>query len=358
MRAPPKCPFRLPSSDLEEALRQSEGAWPELRDRHLFLTGGTGFFGKWLLGVLLYADEELQLGLRLTVLSRDPERFLKLYPELTSRSAVCFQAGDVADLPSARSGERYDFILHAASDTTGITTSAQEEERSLAIIGGTHRMLELTRQSGARRLLYVSSGAVYGAATAQLSGAKENDFATAEPVTSYARAKSEAEHLCLDSQLDTVTARAFAFLGPYLPLDAHYAAGNFLRDACRKGPIRVRGDGTALRSYLYPTDLVTWLLRILLRGEKGRPYNVGSDEAVTTAELARRVATGRTPTPEVEIQSVLPQGPQNIYLPDITRSGEELGLKVTVSLDESIRRTLAFLDSIRRPAQSGDILQI
>jgi nucleoside-diphosphate-sugar epimerase len=142
-----------------------------------------------------------------------------------------------------------------------------------------------------------------------------------------------------------VTARAFAFLGPHLPLDAHYAAGNFLRDAHAGGPILVRGDGTALRSYLYPTDLVVGLLRLLLRGERGRAYNIGSDVSVSTGELARRIAAACVPSPEVIILSAQAPGPPNIYLCDISRARTELGLSVTVPLDEAIRRTLAWLGS-------------
>jgi dTDP-glucose 4,6-dehydratase len=160
----------------------------------------------------------------------------------------------------------------------------------------------------------------------------------------YGEAKREAERLCAESGVDFVTARAFAFLGPYLPLDAHFAAGNFLRDARRGGPILVRGDGTALRSYLYPADLVVWLLRILLRGRRARAYNVGSDEVVSTAQLARCIAVAVRRPPEVVIQSVQPQGPQNIYLPDIRRARAELNLDVAIPLQDAIARTLAFLE--------------
>jgi nucleoside-diphosphate-sugar epimerase len=336
-----KFPYPLPAADLAEVVRRAEADLRELRGRNIFITGGTGFFGKWLLGTLLHASDELKLGLHVTVLSRDPARFVALHPGFGAHPALRFQAGHVAEFES--DAEHYDFVLHAAADTTAITTGAQEEERSRAMIEGTRRMLALARESGARRLLYVSSGAVYGAAAGKLSGASENDFAAAVPVTAYARAKREAERLCGESGLDFVTARAFAFLGPHLPLDAHYAAGNFLRDARGGGPIVVRGDGTAVRSYLYPTDLIVWLLRLLLRGERGRAYNVGSDEAVTTAELARRVAAACPSAPEVRIEASQPQGPQNIYLPDVTRARTELGLAVNVPLDEAIRRTLNFL---------------
>jgi dTDP-glucose 4,6-dehydratase len=163
------------------------------------------------------------------------------------------------------------------------------------------------------------------------------------PVTAYGRSKLEAEGLCVEPGADVVTARPFAFIGPHLPLDAHYAAGNFLRDATRGGPILVRGDGTARRSYLHAADLVVWLLAILVRGRRGAAYNVGSDVGLTTAELARAIAAAFTPALEVMIQAAQAPGPQNIYLPNIERARRELGLDVAIPLNEAIARTLAFL---------------
>jgi nucleoside-diphosphate-sugar epimerase len=333
--------FALPARDLAHILRDAATELEELRGKSLFLTGGTGFFGKWLLAALCHADAELGLGLRLTVLSRDPASFMRRHPEAAAAPSLRFEQGHVADFPLA--DPRHDYIIHAAADTTAFTTDAEERDRSRAIVEGTGHVLDLARKCGARRLLNISSGAVYGAFAARPSGAKEEDDASAQPLTPYGEAKLEAERMCEGAGLDFVTARAFAFLGPYLPLEAHFAAGNFLRDALRGGPILVRGDGSALRSYLHPADLVVWLLRILLRGRPARAYNVGSDEVVSTAQLARRIAGAAQPTPEVIIQSVQPQGPQNIYLPDIRRARTELNLGVAIPLDDAIARTLAFL---------------
>jgi dTDP-glucose 4,6-dehydratase len=333
--------FGLPQRDLAHILRLAQSEMADLRGQRIFITGGTGFFGKWLLGALTHANAELGLGLQLTVLSRDPLAFRRLHPHVEGVSGLNFVKGHVADFTLPQPA--FDFILHAATDTTAFTTEAEERERSRAIVAGTRRMLEFAQLSQARRLLNLSSGAVYGTFASQPSGAREDDYDQAQPLTPYAVAKREAEQLCADSGIDFVTARAFAFLGPYLPLDAHFAAGNFLRDARRGGPILVRGDGTALRSYLYPADLVVWLLRILLRGQKARAYNVGSDEVVSTAQLARRMASLVEPAPEVIVQSVQPQGPQNIYLPDLARARCELNLEVAIPLPEAIARTLAFL---------------
>ena len=332
--------FRIPPRDLEHILRHAQADFELLRGKKLFITGGTGFFGKWLLAGLLTANEELGLGLHLTVLSRNPEAFQRQFPEVDTE-ALRFLNGHVADMPLEN--HRFDYLLHAAADTTAFTSEADERERSRAIVEGTRRMLELAQRSRARRMLNVSSGAVYGIFSGQPDGAKEDDYSIAHPLNPYAEAKREAERLCAESDVDFVTARAFAFLGPYLPLNAHFAAGNFLRDGLRGGPILVRGDGTAMRSYLYPADLVVWLLRILISGTRGRAYNAGSDEAVTTAQLARLIAEAVEPKAEVVIQSVQAQGPQNIYLPNISRAREELHLDVTIPLREAIARTLAFL---------------
>jgi nucleoside-diphosphate-sugar epimerase len=336
-------PFALATGDLNHILRGAAGELEELRGKALFLTGGTGFFGKWLLAGLLFANDELSLDLKLSVLSRNPSRFQREFPEEANRADLRFLGGDVASFPTEH--QRFDYLIHAATDTTAFTTDADEQKRSHTIVEGTRHMLGFARESSARRFLNISSGAVYGAFAGQPSGAKEEDDAFAESLSPYGAAKREAELLCADSGVDFVTARAFAFLGPHLPLDAHFAAGNFLRDALRGGPIVVRGDGTALRSYLYPADLVVWLLRILVRGQRARAYNVGSDEKVTTAQLASHVAEAVQPKPEVVIKSSQPQGPQNIYLPDIRRAHTELNLDVAIPLQDAIARTVAFLRS-------------
>jgi nucleoside-diphosphate-sugar epimerase len=325
-------------SHAEVDLRAMEG----VRGTRIFLTGGTGFFGKWLLAALAHADAKVGLGLHITVLSRDPSAFLRQYPEIVDVSAIHFMAGHVADFSDSFAFDppRLDFIIHAATDTTGFTTDAEELQRARTIVEGTRRMLHFAERSGAR-LLNISSGAVYGAFTSQPTGAKEDDDLAA--VTAYGKAKREAEQLCAESPVDFVTARAFAFLGPHLALDAHFAAGNFLRDALKGGPILVRGDGTAVRSYLHPADLVVWLLRILVRGQRARAYNVGSDEAVTTAQLGQKIAAAVQPAPEVIIQSVQAAGPQNIYLPDVTRARTELNLDVAISLSDAISRTIRYL---------------
>src|SRR5260221_12535538 len=99
MARKPQNPFALPAGDLAHIVRHASAELEALRGKSLFLTGGTGFFGKWLLGALGHADAELGLGLRLTVLSRDPAAFLRQYPQADGVPTLSFVQGHVADFP-------------------------------------------------------------------------------------------------------------------------------------------------------------------------------------------------------------------------------------------------------------------
>lgn len=156
-------------------------------------------------------------------------------------------------------------------------------------------------------------------------------------------AKQNAEGACLlaaqKTGLQVKIARGFAFVGPYLPIDAHYAIGNFIRDGLQGGPIQVLGDGTPLRSYLYAADLAIWLWTILIRGTSGRAYNVGSDQAVSIAEVANKVSE-YTKTIVQLASRPRTDVPPDRYVPSTARAEKELGLKAWVSLEDGIARTI------------------
>jgi len=167
-----------------------------------------------------------------------------------------------------------------------------------------------------------------------------------DPLSAYAEGKRAAELECaLATQADfeVKIARCFAFVGPYMDIDAHFAIGNFIRDQLRGGPIRVQGDGLPVRSYMYAGDLMVWLWEILLRGQSGRAYNVGSEEAISVAETAYAVANALSPKVTVEIAGRGNRaGAADRYVPSTARAREELGLSCRVPLPEAIRRTAAW----------------
>ncbi len=332
--------------DLKHILEHTKTLWEDLRGKKIFLTGGTGFFGKWLLESFIWANDQLKLGAQVVVLSRDPDSFKAKYPYLAEAIGVVFYRGDVRDFEFPR--ERFDFIIHAAADS-----SVQLKTKNLllvvdTIVEGTRRTLEFARHCGAKRMLFISSGAVYGNQPVNLSHMPEECLSapdSVKPASAYGEAKRFAELLCAIYQNEDgpelTIARCFAFIGPYLDLDIQYAAGNFIRDGMAGGPIYVLSDGTPCRSYLYAADLAVWLWTILFRGVPGEAYNVGSEDTITIKDLAYEVAASFLKPPKVVIAKALVSGrPPERYVPSVKKAAESLGLKSLVSLKEAILRTI------------------
>lgn len=308
----------------------------------LLLTGGTGFFGRSLLRHLLVSEG---VGDRsVAVISRDPERFLRIHPEFSGYGRISFLQGDIQQRDSLPWGQTFTHVLHAATDsTTG--PSLTPLQRYDQIVDGTRNILDLAVATGAHRFLLTSSGAIYGPQPADLAAIPEDwpgSPPLAEPSTAYGQAKRAAEHLCAlyrDAHgLETVIARCFAFVGPDLPFNVHFAIGNFIRDALTSDAITVSGDGTALRTYLDQTDLAHWLFILLEHGRPGHAYNVGSDEVISIVDLAHLVRDILAPQKPVRILGQPDSGrARNCYVPDIRRAQAQFGLGVTVGLPDAIR---------------------
>lgn len=341
--------------DLDHVLACTGEIWETLRAQRIFVTGGTGFFGRWLLESFVHANEQLQLTAKMVVLSRDPAAFRTKAPHLCDNDGMVFVRGDVCRLsPSAvaaHSGvSEFGFVIHAATES-GSNLNAENPLAMIdTIVQGTRATLELARATGARRFLLTSSGAIYGRQSPELSHVSEEYNGAPEPTApgaAYAESKRLAELLCVcfgkKHGIEATIARCFAFVGPFLPLDAHFAIGNFIRDAARGDAIQVKGDGTPYRSYLYAADLMIWLWTILLKGAPGRAYNVGSEAAHSIRSIAEAVAQ-ICGSCDVDVQkAATPGAAAERYVPCTRRAREELRLEQHLDLPEAVRRTFAFV---------------
>lgn len=332
-------------NDLDEILDRCADDLRSLTGARVFITGGTGFVGTWLLAALHHADQRLQLGLSPILLTRSPAAFAQRQPALARW--VTSVAGDIVAVPPIGT---VDAAIHAATPASAAFNDAHPDLMRDTIVAGMSSVLEALSPSGAIPLLFTSSGAIYGAQPLDLERIPESFTPAAgaiEARNAYAHGKREAETMARAASEaggpSLRLARLFAFVGPYLPLDAHFAIGNFIRDALAGGPIRVAGDGTAVRSYLYAGDMVEQLLAALVRGEPNRPYNVGSEQAISIADLARSVAGTIDPACSVKIAGLattaLPTGAGARYVPDTTRMRHDLGIDQHVGIVDAIQRT-------------------
>jgi dTDP-glucose 4,6-dehydratase len=330
--------------DLEHILVHTLPFWEELRGNRLFITGGTGFFGCWLLESFVWACDRLNLDAKAVVVTRRPEAFALKAPHLAAHPSLSLWQGDVRTFAFPEGA--FSHVIHAATSPSDDNSLQMLD----TIITGTRRTLEFAVHCRARKFLLTSSGAIYGTQPPEITHLPEEYSGgpnTMDPRSAYGEGKRVAEVLCAiysrQNGLQTKIARCFAFVGPYQPLDAHFAIGNFIRDALANSPIEVRGDGSAIRSYLYAADLAIWLWTILWRGKTCHPYNVGSEDALTIAELARHVAALNSATLDVQIQKLAGQSlPAQQYVPSTLRAKEELALACHLNVADGIERTMAF----------------
>jgi len=332
--------------DLDAILDQTEVVWPALKGTRLFITGGTGFIGGWLLESLRHANERLGLGISAVILTRNRSAFQEKVPHLASYPMFDFVEGNVADFDFPE-GE-FPYVIHAATDASAHLNEHNPLQMFTTVIEGTRRALDFAVEKKSR-VLFLSSGAVYGQQPWEMTHVPESWMGGPSPVDSratYAEAKRAAEMLCAIYQkqfgLQVPIARIFALLGPYLSLGIHFAAGNFIRDAMAARKVVVNGNGLPCRSYLYASDLTVWLWHMLVRAESCRPYNVGSDESVSVRELAEKVSATLA-AGQYEVLCADDKG-WNLgrYVPDTSLIKNDLGLIRTVSLEQAILRTAAW----------------
>lgn len=328
---------QLPEEDLQHIFIHTGELLKELRNKSVFITGGTGFIGKWFIESFLYINKKLDLNASISLLTRNKNYFISNYPHLALDPSVSFVEGDIADFDFPN--EEYHIIIHAAIDYKKNSIELYD-----SCVNGTRHILNFARICSASKFLFISSGAVYGIQPSNLTHVNEEFTGAPDPFGSnvaYGIAKRASEFLASqyskESDIQVKIARCFAFAGPYLPLDKGAAIGNFIGSALAGTKINIRGDGTPYRSYMYASDLMIWLWTILFKGVSCRPYNVGSEEEISISNLAFEVAAIINKDLEVEI---LKQKDNSLspdrYIPCTFRARKELNLDILVPRKNAI----------------------
>ncbi len=313
-----------------------------------------GFFGSWVLASFM-ALRDAGVSIQMTVLSREPDKFLDENPLFRKLDGLTFLSGDVvtAEVPRGTT-----HVFHFATSPTD--RAGDEAAMRRTIVDGTQRMLLESIRVGAKRFLLASSGAVYG--QGKTDRPREDELILPRPLdpsvklTTYGHAKREAEGFCTEAMrarsIECVTVRGFAFGGPLFPIDGPYALSAMMKAMIEGTSIEVKSPST-VRSYLDGRDLVRALWLLLLRGRSGESYNLGSDDSVTMQGLAKEIQAlakdlGRpvpeivevTPSPSEHQSGVLGapvSGPGDIYRPTIEKISRHLGWKPQVSLRAGLR---------------------
>lgn len=332
----------LPKEDLEAVFCQVGKEWERLRGKNVFLTGGSGFFGSWLLETLLFSQDRLGLGVKVWALSRDPKRFRERLPYLAGHSTVHSAGGGVEGFEFPR--EKMNFVIHSMVPDPRMPLPEMEAWFGV----GTARLLELAVRDKSEGFLLCSTGAVYQPKNKPLS--EEDPLIPLDAPLSYGRIRRQVEDQCRKAcavnGIPLKIGRGFAFAGPRLPLDGNFAFGNFIRDVIKGETIKIK-DGTPTRSYLYSSDMAIWLWKILLDGKNNLTYNVGSNVKITISTLAQRIAKVASHSKNSELRedekTLPPSGhTSSFYVPQTRKIISEMNLENITPLDGSIKKTINY----------------
>jgi nucleoside-diphosphate-sugar epimerase len=310
----------------------------------LLIIGGTGFFGKSILDSFKRKQLNSWKIDKVIIMSRNALQFKEDYPELISKGVEFF----VGDISTINELPRADFVIHAAASTDASRYVRHNEEEKNNIIAGTlnycHLALKFHKNS---KIVFCSSGAVYGYQSSTLQFLKENDIFgdlgkldDYKKSYAYAKRNSEAAIKKLGKKdINVSIARCFSFVGKYLPLKGNFAIGNFIADGLKGDEIYVKTDKLVYRSYMYADDLVQWLMTLAENSNINCPiYNVASDHEFEIRELAQIIA--KIFNVEVRLTECKTKPEIDRYIPSIQKAKKELGLSNKYDIKNSILMTI------------------
>jgi dTDP-glucose 4,6-dehydratase len=333
----------ISKNDLAECLEVSQNKLLDLRDSNVLILGASGFVGGWLSNVLALSNLELGTNIKIILASRNPKNILN--PEYVDKN-ISFLPLDLLNLTNTKL-EKFDFAFHLATPSVPQTGGLDAEAVYTTTINATQLLIENAIMNGNKpAILHASSGGVYELDQKRQLIAEDNrNVAAISLEHNYKNAKIQAEKLILEStsrgEIKGTSPRLFAFFGPGISLNDHFAIGNFMRDKQARRNIEVKGNPKTTRSYLYPTDLVNWILAAILN-PSSEATHIGSEETISMKDLAEVVSKKK-----VEVNYLNPDAPESHYVPSTSSTRKRLGVSQRISLEDGLARWQEFLKFTR-----------
>ena len=273
-----------------ESIVDSESELIKLKEARIVITGASGFIGSWISSLLYVANLELSLNMNLFFLvGKSNELLLNKTEGKVKWKSINFEKNHF-DL-----NFNYTHAIHC-STPSNVHSGSQNSTSANAVATNSLRSLLVDAKNSkiVPKLMHLSSGSVYEGSH-DYKNISVSEFTAIKSETS--RNSYDETKISLEEEINNAAARGlivgssprlFAFYGPRLALDAHFAIGNFMQNAINREPIKIQGNPNTIRSYMYPTDLLNFLVRILVDPESGS-LNIGSSKPRTLYETARSI---------------------------------------------------------------------
>ena len=311
-----------------------------MKSKSLLIIGGTGFFGK---SILKYLSSDNYSKIKISkifILSRSKlkigiynKKLKKKFKIIKINSSIL----KIKNLPVV------DYVIYAA-----ILKNYNDDHRAVK------KYLDIAKKYHQKsKILYISSGAIYGKQRNSNLKFKENYLKSNRKINfksgykkEYSKIKMKNEKLFEKfAKLDRAVsiARCFSFVGEYLPRNSNFVVGNYIQNILDNKNIKINANHEVIRSYMHEKDLVVSLLKILIRSNHNCPiYNVGSDDAISIHKLASLLAKKYN----LGIVSANKKFSKDIfdkYIPNINKAKKQLKLKINHGSLGAIIKTINLL---------------
>ena len=308
-----------------------------MEPKSLLVIGGTGFFGK---SIVKYLSNNSLLNIKINkifILSRRKLE-LAIYNKKLKKKFKIIKIN--SNILTIKSLPKADYVIYAA-----ILKNYKNDHKAVK------NYLNLAKKNHLKsKILYISSGAVYGKQPETNKGFKENHLQFNNKISFKKSYKKEYSEIKLKNEklfqqfgkegAKVSIARCFSFVGPDLPLNATYVIGNIINNILRNKNIIIKANYKIIRSYMYSDDLVRWLLKILDNSNNQCPiFNVGSDNKVSIHKIANvlaKIYNLEILSPKISSKKI------DNYIPNINKARKELNLTINNDSLEAIQQTINF----------------
>lgn len=350
--------------DLDDICRRLESEFSSMQGKTLFISGGAGFLGHYLVQAVLHWNRKHGGDSPIKVIASD--NYIRGVPEwltaLEGDPSLTLLRHDITD-PLPDDLGSVDYIIHAASIAAPIYYRLYPIETMDANVNGLRLLLERCREQQAAGqpisgFLFFSTSEIYGDPTPDQIPTPETyrgNVSCTGPRACYDESKRFGETLCVNFarqySMPITSARPFNNYGPGLKISDRRVIPDFARDLFAGKDLVLLSDGTPTRTFCYVADAIVGYYKILVRGRSGEAYNIGNETPeISMLTLAEKLAesardlfgyTGKVVRNVSGNQDYLTDNPQR-RCPIIAKAREELDFESEVPFEEGLRRTLVW----------------
>lgn len=319
-----------------------------LSGKTVFITGGTGLIGSFIVKLLIEAGKSLPSPIKVLVLSRNAEKILDIFGKEYSKKIRVVE-GDILQLPSI--DFPIDYFIHGASVTSSLQFIEQPVNTIETIVNGTQNVLDLALRLKAKSFVFLSSMEVFGFVQ-NTKPVDESEYGYIDILnvrSSYPESKRLAECLCSayskEFGLSVYIARLAQTIGPGMEYGDSRVAGHFARAVIEGKDIVLTTDGSTKRNTIYVADAASAILTILLNGEQGQAYNVADKHSFlsikdTAIMIASKISANKIKVICGNKKDSLYSFNDSLSLNLSTVKLEKLNWKALFNLEESYRRLI------------------